>query len=178
MTGSRAAIRYAKALLDLAKDNKAADAVNDDMLAIVKTINDSKELANFLQSPVIKSSVKNASLKEIFPKVSTHTHGIFDVLLSNKRIDLLKAVAEKYIFLFDKMKGSEVAKVTTAIPLTKDLEKKVLAKVKELTGKEVALENTVDESIVGGFILRVGDMQYNASIANQLNKLKREFSIS
>ncbi|MFP2997952.1 ATP synthase F1 subunit delta [Spongiivirga sp. MCCC 1A20706] len=178
MTGSRAAIRYAKALLDLAKQSKADAAVNDDMLAIARTINDNKELSSFLQSPVIKSSVKIASLKEIFPKVNKHTHGIFDVLLANKRIDLLQDVAHKYVFLFDTMKGNEVAKVTTAVPLTKDLEKKVLAKVKELTGKEVALENVVDESIVGGFILRVGDMQYNASIANQLNKLKREFSIS
>jgi len=116
MAGSRAAIRYAKALLNLAKENKAAEAVNDDMLAIVKTINDSKELASFLQSPVIKSSVKNTSLKEIFPKASAHTHGIFDVLLSNKRISLLQEVAHKYVFLFDAMKGNEVAKVTTAVP--------------------------------------------------------------
>jgi len=178
MAGSRAAIRYAKALLNLAKDNKVDEAVNNDMLEIAKAINDSKELASFLQSPVVKSSVKNASLKEIFPKASAHTHGIFDVLVANKRIDLLEDVAHKYVFLFDTMKGNEVARVTTAVPLTADLEKKVSAKVKELTGKEVALENVVDETILGGFILRVGDMQYNASIANQLSKLKREFSIS
>ena len=66
--------------------------------------------------------------------------------------------------------------VTTAVPLTDDLNAKVLAKVKELTGKEAVIENKVDESILGGFILRVGDMQYNASIANKLNNLKRTFS--
>jgi F-type H+-transporting ATPase subunit delta len=54
----------------------------------------------------------------------------------------------------------------------------VLAKVKELTGKTTEIENTVDESILGGFILRVGDLQYDASIANKLNNLKREFTLN
>ena len=132
----------------------------------------------FLQSPIIKSSVKNASLKEIFSKANRITTDTFDVLIANKRLDLLHEVANKYIILFDRMKGSEVATVTTAVPLADGLRKKVLAKVKELTGKEAAVESVIDESIIGGFILRVGDIQYNASIANNLSKLKREFSIS
>jgi F-type H+-transporting ATPase subunit delta len=74
------------------------------------------------------------------------------------------------------MNKTEVATVTTAVPLTKELEAKVLAKVKELTGNDVSLENKIDENIIGGFILRVGDLQYNASIANKLNTLKREFT--
>jgi F-type H+-transporting ATPase subunit delta len=76
------------------------------------------------------------------------------------------------------MRGSQVATVTTAIPLTEDLKTKVLAKVKELTGKEAEVENIIDENILGGFILRVGDIQYNASIANKLDKLKREFTLN
>jgi len=80
--------------------------------------------------------------------------------------------------LFDESQGTQIAKVTTAIPLTKELEAKVLAKVKELTGNDAEVHNTVDESILGGFILRVGDIQYNASIANKLDKLKREFTLN
>jgi F-type H+-transporting ATPase subunit delta len=68
--------------------------------------------------------------------------------------------------------------VTTAVALTGDLEKKVLAKVKELTGKNVTLKNIIDETVLGGFILRAGDLQYDASIANQLNTLKREFTLN
>jgi len=74
------------------------------------------------------------------------------------------------------MNGTQVATVTTAVPLTKDLETKVLEKVKEITGSDATLVNKIDESIIGGFILRVGDLQYNASIAHQLNSLKRDFS--
>ncbi len=65
--------------------------------------------------------------------------------------------------------------VTTAVPLTEELEAKVLAKVQALTGKDVSLEKIVDESLIGGFILRVGDKQFDASISNKLNNLKRDF---
>jgi F-type H+-transporting ATPase subunit delta len=76
------------------------------------------------------------------------------------------------------LKGTQIAKVTTAVPLTEALKTKVLAKVKELTKKDVEVINIIDESILGGFILRVGDIQYNASIANKLNNLKREFTLN
>jgi len=62
--------------------------------------------------------------------------------------------------------------------MTDKLEAKVLAKVKELTSKSVELENIVDDTIIGGFILRIGDKQYNASVANKLNNLKREFTLN
>lgn len=178
MAGTRAAIRYAKALLSLSLSEKKADKVNDDMKRIANTISENEELANVLGNSVIKTEVKKAALLAIFPKLNKLTSGLFDLLISNKRIDILPAVAEKYSVLFDEHNGKEVAQVTTAVPLTKDLEKKVLAKVKELTNKTVELESIVDESIIGGFILRVGDQQFDASISNKLNKLKREFILN
>ena len=106
------------------------------------------------------------------------TLSLIDILISNNRISLLGDVASKYNELFDQSKGIEHAIVTTAVALTSDLEKKVLAKAKQISGKEVVLENIIDESILGGFILRVGDIQYNASVSNQLSKLKREFTLN
>ena len=85
-------------------------------------------------------------------------------------------VATQYVALYDVAKGKEKAIVTTAIPLSGALNKQVLAKVKELTGKEAMLKNIVNSDIIGGFILRVGDIQYDASIANKLNVLKRQFN--
>ncbi|HLT33115.1 MAG TPA: ATP synthase F1 subunit delta, partial [Aquaticitalea sp.] len=87
-------------------------------------------------------------------------------------------VAQQYNQLFDQEHGIQVAKVTTAVPLTDELNTKVLAKVRELTGRDAEIINRVDETILGGFILRVGDLQYDASIANKLSKLKREFTLN
>lgn len=176
MKGTRAAIRYAKAILDLAKDQNSAPAVNDDMKLITNAIADNKELKSLLNSPVVKAAQKTAVLKEVFANTNAITTGLVDVLADNKRIPLLDAVATEYTSLFDASQGFQKASVTTAVPLTDAMNAKVLAKVKELTGKEALIENTIDESILGGFILRVGDLQYNASIANNFNKLKRTFS--
>jgi F-type H+-transporting ATPase subunit delta len=96
--------------------------------------------------------------------------------VENKRISILNEVALKYIIINEQLKGKDVAYVTTAVPMDATMEKKILKQVTAITGNEVTLENTVDENIIGGFVLRVGDLQYDASIANKLNNLKREFT--
>jgi F-type H+-transporting ATPase subunit delta len=179
MAGTRAAIRYAKAILDLAKDQKSAEAVNDDMKLMATTIGSNKELNNMLQSPVVRSSQKKSALTEIFKNTNTISAGLIETLIANKRINLLGLVATEYNTLFDRMNDTQIARVTTAVALTDDLRTKVLTKVKELTGsKDITIENIIDEDILGGFILRVGDIQYNASVADKLSKLKREFTLN
>lgn len=176
MKGTRAAQRYAKAILDLAKDQKASDAVYDDMESISKTITASDELMDVLASPVIKNQLKKNALREIFRDVHPVTLGAFDILLENNRISILKSVAQKYLELYNEINQIQVATVTTAIPLDKRLEIKIQDKILELTGKGATIKNIVDPSIIGGFILRIGDLQYNASVAKSFNNLKREFS--
>ena len=178
MKEARAAIRYAKATLDLATEKKAADKVEKDMRTIATVISENSDLQSVLSSPVVKSEVKKNALNEIFKGSNEITSGLIDTLTSNKRIEMLQEVAYKYIILFEKMKGEDVAYVTSAVPLTADLEKKILVQVTKMTGNKVTIENKVDKSIVGGFILRVGDLQYDASVANKLSGLKREFTNS
>jgi F-type H+-transporting ATPase subunit delta len=178
MSGSRAAIRYAKAVLSLATDQKSADVVNGDMKLITNTIAQSEDLNQMLQSPIVRASEKKAVLIAVFKNANVASLNLIDTLISNKRLALLSDVAASYTLLYDEMRGSQVATITTAVPLTSDLKTKVLAKVKELTGKDAEVESIIDENILGGFILRVGDIQYNASISNKLNKLKREFTLN
>ncbi|WP_328515282.1 ATP synthase F1 subunit delta [Aquimarina aquimarini] len=173
---SRAAIRYAKAILSLAQDKNIADDVQKDMQGIITTVGDSAELRMVLSSPLIKNEIKLASLQEIFKNTNEITQKLFDVLIDNKRVAILAEVAKQYTILHDQLNNTQIAKVTTAIPLDEEMNSKVLAKIKELTGNEATIENVVDESIIGGFILRVGDLQYNASIANKLTNLRRELS--
>ena len=176
---SKAAIRYAKAVLQQANETKVAEVMFDDMKSVYTTIQGSKELRSVLKSPVVKSNDKKEALLSIFEKQSDTTKRLIQVLVDNKRIPLLSAVASSYIDLYNESKGVKVAKVITAVALTPALEEKVLAKVKDLTGStSVTLNKEIDPAIIGGFILRVGDLQYNASIANQLGNIKREFSKS
>ena len=128
---------------------------------------------------MVKAEDKKQALIQIFEKNSDVTKGLIQILTSNKRINLLGGVALAYVDLYNNSKGVKVATVITAVAITPEIEANVLSKVKQMTGSEnVTINNTIDESIIGGFILRVGDLQYNASIANQLGNLKREFSKS
>jgi F-type H+-transporting ATPase subunit delta len=176
---SKAAIRYAKAVLQQANETKEAEAMFDDMNSVYATIEGSRELRSVLNSPIVKSNDKKEALLSIFDKQSKMTKRLIQVLIDNKRIALLSVVASSYINLYNESKGVKVAKVITAVAITPVLENKILAKVKDLTGStSVTLEKLIDPAIIGGFILRVGDLQYNASIANQLGNIKREFSKS
>lgn len=173
---SRAAIRYAKAVLEIAQTSGKADAVNNDMKSIVAAVAESAELKDFLANPVIKMEVKKSALSEIFSNVQSETNSLFQLLFDNKRFEILESIAKEYNHLFDVSNNVEVAKVTTAFPITADLQTKVLAKIAEFSNKKITIENIVDPAIIGGFILRVGDKQYNASVASKLGELKREFS--
>jgi len=173
---SRAAIRYAKAILDIAQTSEKADAVNVDMKSIVNAIAESAELKDFLTSPIIKKEVKKSALSEIFSNVQNETNSLFHLLFENKRFEILESIAKEYNNLFDVSQGVEVAKVTTAFPITPELETKVLAKIATFSNKKITIENIVDPAIIGGFILRIGDKQFNASVASKLSELKREFA--
>lgn len=176
MAESRAAIRYAKAILEIAQDNNNADKVLADMNSVTLSVNGSQELKDFLDNPVVNGQVKFVALNEIFASVQNETKGLFQLLLANKRFDILPSITRQFVSLYNEANGIELAVVTTAVPLSSDLEVKVLAKVREFSSKQVTLTNVVDPSIIGGFILRIGDKQYNASVSNRLQQLKREFS--
>ena len=172
---SRAAIRYAKAILETAVSSGKANQVNEDMKSIIAAVDSSADLNQFLASPIITSDLKMNALSEVFNSVQAETKSLFRLLQENKRFEILVAIASQYNAQFDEMNGVEVANVTTAFPITTDLEAQILAKAATISTKKLTIQNTVDPSIIGGFILRIGDKQYNASVSNRLQELKREF---
>lgn len=175
MYGFRAANRYAKALLEYALQHNAVERVFQDMNLINKTIEQNKDLERLLISPIVKTIVKKNVLDKIFVDISDEVRRLFALLIENRRLPILKQVAEKFIIHYNQHKDNKVAVVTTAVPLTDAMRQEVLQKIETLTqNKNITLENKVDESIIGGFILRLGDIQYNASIAYKLSKLKQE----
>ena len=176
MAGTRAAIRYSKAILDLANSKGVAEVVSNDMKTIATTINGNLELSTFIQNPTIKVEVKEKALLEVFAGSNAVTKGLFHLLFENKRFEILGAIAVEYGKLSDLANGKELAQVTTAFPMDVALEAQVLEKIATFSDKKITIENIVDPAIIGGFILRIGDKQYNASVYNRLQVLKREFS--
>lgn len=178
MSEVRAALRYAKAAMELAVDQKKVGAVERDMRTVQQTVAENDNLREMLVSPILNTSDKEAVLNGIFKDSDPLSKELFALLARNKRIGMLPEVARQFVLLYERMQGQDVALVVTAVPLTGDLEKKILERLKQITGKEVTVENRVDPSLIGGFVLRLGDLEYNASIASKLSNLKREFTHS
>lgn len=173
MSELRAAARYAKAVMEYAQEQKQLEQAEQDMVLIRETLAENRDLRAVLNSPVIKGSDKQAILEGLFKKASKTTLNLFALLEENKRIGLLDEVAGQFIQLYEELKGQDVASVLTAVPLTEALEQKILKQLKAITGKDVTLNNEIDPNMIGGFVLRVGDLEYNASLDGKLAHLKR-----
>lgn len=177
MVSTRAAARYAKAMLEVSGQKGNAEAINSDMILISESVSQSEDLKVFLINPIISDEIKLNALNEVFAKADQSTKELFKVLKANKRFEILGSIALEFQKQYEALKGIEKVVVTTAIPMDATLESKVLSKVQSLApGKQIIISNVVDASILGGFILKMGDKQYNASIANQLQVLKRELT--
>ena len=172
MKATRASLRYAKATLAIAEEVKSSHAVSVDMQSLLMVMKANEELNLMLENPMLGVEKKQAVLNELMPKASEYTKKLFSLLASNNRMELLEPTCVQFLELYSAQKGEVTATLTTAVPLTEDLETQVLEEAKKLTSKKVILENNIDPTIIGGYILRIGDMQYDASVSNQLKAIK------
>ena len=169
-----AAKRYAKALFSITEENKTTDAVFKDMQLVVSTLSANKSLKSVMLSPVIEESKKLEIVKAIFKSSSEQTLQLMKVLSTNGRIKLLGLVAQAFVEMVEIANHIQRAEVTTAVALDAKLEKEVQSKIKALTGNEADLTVHVDPELLGGFVLKINDLQFDASVATQLDKVKRE----
>ncbi|UII22031.1 ATP synthase F1 subunit delta [Fulvivirga ligni] len=178
MTEYRAASRYAKSLLELAKEKDVLDQVHADMQSFNTICEENRDFVLLLKNPVVKNDKKRAILEKIFSgKVNDLTLAIFDIISRKKREALLPAIAKEFHTQYNIFKSVEVAQVTTAVALTPDLRAKMEEMVKKIsTKKTVHLEEKVDKDIIGGYILKVGDQQIDDSIRTKLKSLEHKFS--
>lgn len=175
MNDNKVATRYAKALFELAEEQNALDAVAEDMRDIQALTKENKEFRRLLDSPVIRGKKKEEIFRELFGKTY---HGLsmqfLFLLLRNKRENYLKNIVLHFLDYQRKKQGIVDAQITTATPL----EEKAISKMRKEIGKilhaEIAFHEKVDESLVGGFILRFDDKQMDASIRKQLNQIRRK----
>jgi len=168
----KAAKRYAKALFELAIND--LDTVQKDMNLIEETFKASPELEKVLKDPTIGASKKLDIIKGIFGnKISGLSLKLIQLLGKKDRLALLQDISRSFNELYKQNKGIREATVITAVELTDDLKQKIFQKIKELTGSDkIKLTNVVDPSIIGGFILNIDDLRYDASISGKLAKLK------
>lgn len=176
MEGTRVASRYAKSFIDLTIEQGVLEQAYADMQSIVALCKANHDFVTFLKSPIIKTDKKLAALKEVFAgKLNKVTEAYIQLITNKKREVYLAEIAAEFLNQYKEKKKILTAVVTTASGIDDSTRKKVMEIVKGASGSEVVLEEKVDANIIGGFIIRVGDKQIDASIANKLSSLKQTF---
>lgn len=177
MKNIKAASRYATALMDLSIELKTLDKSFEDMRALQQTVEGSKDLLNLLESPIVKADKKKSILHALFSG-SFHelTLKYLDLLVKNGRESLIPEIANQFIIQFNSHHNILEAEVTSAIKLDDTQKQKILSLVKH-DGK-VILKEIVNPSLIGGFVVKVGDKQIDASIAKRFKDLKKEIILN
>ncbi len=177
MSVGTVAARYAKSLIELAEERKVVETVYQDMLLFRDTAKANRGLMLALKSPVVRHEKKLGILKALFKeKVDPVSYSIFEIITRKNRESILDEIAEEFITQYNTYKGIQKATITTTIPLNADLRAQFNKIVADATGRTVELEEKVDEKLIGGYILRVGDRQIDASLKSRLNELKLELT--
>ncbi|MFM7016688.1 MAG: ATP synthase F1 subunit delta [Bacteroidota bacterium] len=176
MTESKVARRYAKSLLGLATEKNITEKVFSDMQLISTACHQSHELALLMKNPIINTDKKEAVIKGVFSgKVDNVTLSFMDLMTKKGREGHLMDIAQEYINIYKESIGVKVAHVTTATPMDASTREQVLEIIKKMKGNKIELVETVNKNIIGGFVLRINDEQYDASILKKLRQLKNEF---
>ncbi|QQS36896.1 MAG: ATP synthase F1 subunit delta [Ignavibacteriales bacterium] len=176
MADHKVSIRYASSLLETSLEKRSLDIVYTDVDLIYKALKSSNELKRLLASPVIKAEAKAGILKEIFAgKVSSETTNFLNFVVEKNRIDLLQSIIEKFFELRNEKLGLVEVEIKTAFEFTREQTDQLKKNLEHLTGKKVVLNFVLDTNVIGGFIARVGDSVYDASIQHQLDLLKKKF---
>ena len=176
MRNTRATSRYAKSLLELAKEQNTLELCKTDMASVVSLCQNSRELVLLLKSPVVKTDKKLAIIAEVFVGCSPLVLSFIKLITKKKREALLFDIAQGFLDLYKIDQGIESATLTTAVTLDEDTRQLVLDFIKKQGVSQVDLTEQVDESLIGGAILRLGDKQLDASVARQIKDLKQSFN--
>lgn len=173
MSESIVAYRYAKALIDLANQQGVVDEVNKDMSFFETICNENANFVAVMANPIVRHDKKLSILKKIFENnVNNVTFSIFSVLTKKNREKLIYSIAKEFQKLFNLQTGVQIVEISSSVALTETQKADFAKMVSGAINKQVKLEESVDESLIGGYVLRVGDTQIDTSVKKKLNELK------
>lgn len=176
MSEIQVATRYAKSLIDLAGEKSAVETIKKDIELFLATCRANPELQAILKNPIIGLDKKANILDGLFSgKVHEMILSFFKIVVRKGRAEILFATAKEFITQYNVIKNVVKAIVTSASPLSEENITQIEEVVKQATNGEVILTSIVDPKLIGGFILKVGDKQFDTSISSKLNKLRKEF---
>ena len=171
-----AASRYSKALLELSIEQGKVDSVLGDIKFFQEVFNSSKDFELLLHSPVVRSDKKIEIFEKVFEQFEELTMSFMKLLTNKGREDLLDEIAFTFELHVKEYKGIVPVTLTTAQPLDDATKELIMSKVAPIINGKPEVTEKIDEEIIGGFVVRMGDTQIDASVESQLNNLKQRLT--
>ncbi|MGS0747223.1 ATP synthase F1 subunit delta [Halpernia sp. GG3] len=179
MRTSKVAKRYAQGLLDFSKDSNTTSELFSEMKDLVKILKSSKELNSFFATPVLDSKKKIAISGEIFKNFSATAKNFISLIIKQGRENSMQQIAQEYVNKVEILEGVQRVSLTSAIQLSSENVEAILKSTSLVnSAQKFDLQTNISPDILGGYILRVGDQQIDASVKSKLTQLKKEFQLN
>lgn len=173
MNSGKISIRYARALLMSANEKKVSETVYSEMIALGKVFEEFPQMKNAMASPTISNSEKEELLISALENPGKETAAFIKFVIEEKREDYLPAIARMYEQIYRKENKIVISNLTCASDLSKEAIDAIKKYISDLSGAtKVEIRTTIDESLIGGFVLDIEDTRLDASIKEQLKKLE------
>ncbi len=176
MNESKISVRYAKALFQTAVEQHCEDSVRSDMQDLLNCINNLPEFRVLLESPVINDEKKIEAFDKMFgDKFSPLTLSFYKMLVKNKRENYLKVICLNYEGYYARTKNIKQVQITAATDIPDSIKSTIKTFVeKKSDGATVEIESVVNLELIGGIVVKVDDIMYDASVKTQLAKFKNK----
>ncbi|SMO65546.1 F-type H+-transporting ATPase subunit delta [Chryseobacterium rhizoplanae] len=179
MLTSKVAKRYAQGLLDFTNESGQTATVFSEMKDVVKIMKESADLNKFFMTPYIDSKKKIEVANEIFKGLSVSSQNLITLVIKHGRENQLKNIAQEFINKVEDLSGVQRVTLTTATPLSKENLDQILRSTTLVNAdSNFDLKVNVKPEILGGYVLRVGDQQVDASVKTKLNQVKKDFQLN
>ncbi|MFZ4463283.1 MAG: ATP synthase F1 subunit delta [Bacteroidales bacterium] len=176
MKNTLLAKRYAKALFDLAVDDKVLEPTRQDMKLVAEVLEQNRELRKLMANPVIPPSRKKLIIRKIFADhIGKHSVKFLEILVSKGREQEITAIAKQFYELYLEYKNIALVDITTAVPIEEKQRERMLKLFSQKTKYTLQMNEKVDPEIIGGFIVKMNDFKYNASVSEAISRLHKEF---
>ena len=177
MNESKISVRYAKAIFAYALEKDILEDVKKDLSLIFDVCQKEKDFQTLLESPIVTTSKKQKIVQLIFQdKINTGTLSFLNLVFSNKREPFLNNIARNFFKTYREHKGIKKVLFTSSCEINNELRQNIRKVIKKEFSDKFELTELVDKNLIGGFVLRIEDHQYDASILNKLDTLKRELT--
>ncbi|MFR9069018.1 F0F1 ATP synthase subunit delta [Paraclostridium tenue] len=171
------ASRYAEALFQVGEESNSTEKLYNELKAVVDIINVNKEFSNILKSPIVSKEEKKTLITNIFGSTLDNEMLNFMKILADKdRLNLLANMEEAFKALLNDKNNILEGVAITAVPMNEGEVNELQAKLSAKYNKTVVLQNEVDESILGGVLVRLGNEEIDGTVKNRLDKMKEQLS--